>query len=198
MGDVFGPRRTLLRIVIWWSTFMGLTGLAGLALPGTDLVPIGFFGLVFTQFLFGAGEAGAFPNITRALFNWFPSLERGRAQGFIWMSARLMGGLTPLVWLVLTEFFGLGWRQVLFIFAGHGGGVVPVVLPEVPRAARVGPELRRGRARPDRRRPRRRRPSPRRALENIVVQPQFVVPVPDVHGDEFQLVLPDVLPARLL
>ena len=30
LGDVFGPRRTLIRIVLWWSLFTALTGLAGI------------------------------------------------------------------------------------------------------------------------------------------------------------------------
>ena len=36
MGDRFGPRITLLRIVAWWSLFVALTGTAGLAFPGTS------------------------------------------------------------------------------------------------------------------------------------------------------------------
>ena len=27
LGDVFGPRKTLIRIVLWWSVFTALTGL---------------------------------------------------------------------------------------------------------------------------------------------------------------------------
>jgi ACS family glucarate transporter-like MFS transporter len=99
LGDVYGPRRTLIRIVLWWSLFTALTGMAGL-----------FGGLLFlvvVQFLFGMGEAGAYPNITRALHNWFPFQERGLAQGAVWMAGRLMGGLTPLLWLILVE--GLYW-----------------------------------------------------------------------------------------
>src|SRR5438445_5539960 len=29
MGDKYGPRKTLLRIVVWWSVFVALTGAAG-------------------------------------------------------------------------------------------------------------------------------------------------------------------------
>ena len=29
MGDTYGPRKTLIRIVIWWSAFIGLTAFAG-------------------------------------------------------------------------------------------------------------------------------------------------------------------------
>ncbi|MGO8748222.1 MAG: MFS transporter [Thermoguttaceae bacterium] len=117
-GDVFGPRRVLIRIVVWWSFFTAAIGTIGLRVGhgmvgaftiGSVTVPA-LWTLVAVQFLFGLGEAGAYPNITRALHNWFPFQERGRAQGVVWMSARLMGGLTPLVWAILVE--GINWVQV--------------------------------------------------------------------------------------
>jgi ACS family glucarate transporter-like MFS transporter len=116
MGDTFGPRKTLLRIVLWWSFFVGLTGFAGYQFGSVTL--IGFGALLVMQALFGMGEAGAFPNISRALYNWFPSSERGFAQGAIWLSARFMGGLTPFIWVLLVEIGGLSWRQALWLFAG--------------------------------------------------------------------------------
>src|SRR6266568_6446052 len=70
LGDVRGPRRVLTRIVLWWSAFTMLTGAAG-----------GFRSLVTIRFCFGAGEAGAFPNIARSFSQWFPRVERGRANG---------------------------------------------------------------------------------------------------------------------
>ena len=98
LGDVFGPRRTLIRIVLWWSVFTALTG----AIHPTPWWPgLGFLALLAVRFLFGLGEAGAFPNIARAFHNWFPLEERGSAQGAVWMAGRLAGGLTPLVVLVL-------------------------------------------------------------------------------------------------
>lgn len=118
MGDTFGPRKTLLRIVLWWSLFVGLTGLAGLALPGTEVVVIGFAVLIAMQFLFGMGEAGAFPNIARAVYNWFPASQRGFAQGSVWLAARFLGGLTPFIWVLLVDLGGLSWREALFLFAG--------------------------------------------------------------------------------
>jgi MFS family permease len=116
MGDTFGPRKTLLRIVLWWSLFVGLTGCTGLAL-GSSQVMIGFGALLVIQFLFGIGEAGAFPNITRALYNWFPADKRGFAQGSVWLAARLLGGFTPFVWILLTAILGLTWRQAIWLFA---------------------------------------------------------------------------------
>src|SRR5262249_21003576 len=118
MGDTYGPRKTLLRIVLWWSLFVGLTGCTGLVWPGSEMVVIGFGALIFIQFLFGMGEAGAFPNITRALYNWFPSNQRGSAQGAIWLPAGLMGGLPPVVWVLLVTIAALSWRQAVWLFAG--------------------------------------------------------------------------------
>lgn len=116
LGDVFGPKNVLVRIVLWWSGFTALTGLVGIVawkgwsfsmtIPGFGLVTWAVTWvtvLVVIRFLFGAGEAGAYPNITRALHNWFPLRERGFAQGAVWMCGRLAGGLTPLVWLLLVE-----------------------------------------------------------------------------------------------
>lgn len=118
MGDTYGPRKTLLRIVLWWSLFVALTGCVGLMWPGNPELFIGFGLLLVIQFLFGVGEAGAFPNIARALYNWFPTNKRGFAQGAIWLSARLMGGLTPFVWVLLVTIGGLSWRHAVWLFAG--------------------------------------------------------------------------------
>jgi MFS family permease len=101
LGDRFGPRRVLIRIVLWWSVFTAILGMVGMSLGGCVLGGVGTLAVV--QFLCGAGEAGAFPNITRALHNWFPPQERGFAQGAVWTCGRLMAGLTPLVWMLLVE-----------------------------------------------------------------------------------------------
>src|SRR5205085_10356777 len=84
------------------------------------VIPLGLSMLVLVRFLFGIGEAGAFPNITRALHNWFPLTERGMAQGWVWMSGRLMGGLTPLIWMVVVVWPALSWRYA-FAFFGVAG-----------------------------------------------------------------------------
>ena len=78
MGDVWGPRRVLTRIVAWWSAFTMLTGAAW-----------NYPSLLVTRFLFGAGEAGAFPNISRSFSRWFPPIERGRANGVLFLGSRL-------------------------------------------------------------------------------------------------------------
>ena len=65
-GDRFGSRGVLTRIVVWWSLFTALTGAAN-----------GLLVLVSVRFLFGAGEAGAYPNVARIIARWFPPGERG-------------------------------------------------------------------------------------------------------------------------
>lgn len=114
MGDRWGPRGTLLRIVIAWSIFTALTGLVGLEIGGTVLFGMG--SLVLLRFLFGAGEAGAYPNITRALHNWFPRESWETVQGCVWMSGRLMGGLTPMFWALLVS--GTSWSPPLVTWRG--------------------------------------------------------------------------------
>src|ERR1051325_1118340 len=77
LGDLTGPRLVLLRVVILWSVFTAATGLA-----------TGVISLVLTRFFFGVGEAGCFPNLTKAFALWLPGHERTRAQGILWLSAR--------------------------------------------------------------------------------------------------------------
>jgi MFS family permease len=102
-GDRNGPRRVLLRVVVWWSFFTAATGWAW-----------NWASLVVTRFLFGAGEAGCFPNLTKAFEAWLPPRERIRAQGLMWMSARWGGAVTPyLVFLVLTV---VNWRIAFLLF----------------------------------------------------------------------------------
>jgi sugar phosphate permease len=103
LGDRIGPRKVLLRIVIWWSFFTAATGWVWT-----------WTSLLATRFLFGAGEAGAFPNLTKAFNRWLPLRERTRAQGIMWMSARLGGAFTPaLVFLCLQR---VSWRTAFLLF----------------------------------------------------------------------------------
>jgi MFS family permease len=107
-GDKVGSRRVLARIVTWWSAFTVLTG-----------ATFSYHSLVATRFLFGAGEAGAWPNVARTFSRWFPMAERGRAQGVFFMGAHLAGGLTPaLVTALLMA--GFGWRTLFALFGSIG------------------------------------------------------------------------------
>ncbi|MCI0659738.1 MAG: MFS transporter [Acidobacteria bacterium] len=103
LGDRFGPRRILTAIVLWWSLFTAVTALAW-----------GKWSMASFRFLFGVGEAGAFPTATRALSHWLPAAERGFAQGITHSGARLGAAITPpIVVLLITA---MGWRSVFYIF----------------------------------------------------------------------------------
>jgi MFS family permease len=106
-ADRRGSRHVLSRIVLWWSSFTALTGLAA-----------GFHSLVVVRALFGAGEAGAWPTVARALARWFPVQERGSAQGIFFMGAHLGGGLTPLLVAVLAA--RVGWRATFPLLSIFG------------------------------------------------------------------------------
>src|ERR1700722_2321836 len=124
LGDVFGPRKTLIRIVLWWSAFTALTG----TIYPTPFWPgLGFLLLLMVRFFFGIGEAGAFPNISCAFARWFPFGERGSAQGTVWMFGRLAGGLSPLAVLALvysvttpTGDHVTHWRHIFWVFGVLG------------------------------------------------------------------------------
>ncbi len=107
LGDKYGPKNTLIRIVIVWSIFTILTGFS-----------TSFLMLFIVRFLFGAGEAGAYPNAAVAISRWFPTYERGRAQSIVWMCSRLGGALAPFFILPLMNNYD--WRTVFYIFGVIG------------------------------------------------------------------------------
>jgi len=71
------------------------------------------------RFLFGAGEAGAWPCAARALSRWIPTRERGTVQGIFFAGAHLVGGLTPVLILNYMLPF-MSWRMVFVAFGGVG------------------------------------------------------------------------------
>jgi MFS family permease len=106
-GDRFGSRRVLTRIVLWWSAFTALTGAC-----------VGFWSLLVVRFLFGAGEAGAYPNAARVLARWSPAGERGRYQG-LFLAASLVGGsIAPALAGELIA--AVGWRWTFVAFGATG------------------------------------------------------------------------------
>jgi MFS family permease len=104
LGDRLGARRVLTRIVSCWLLFTALTGAVW-----------NWTSLIVVRTLFGAGEAGAYPNIARATRNWFPYRQRGLAQGMIWTFGRLGGGIAPLLVILLAA--ATGWRGAFVCLA---------------------------------------------------------------------------------
>jgi MFS family permease len=106
-GDRLGEKKVIIRIVLLWSLFTALTGLAG-----------GFASLFIIRFLFGAGEAGAYPNTAIAIRKWFPSEERGKAQAFIWMASRIGGAIAPFIVVPIQMTYG--WRVSFYVLGAIG------------------------------------------------------------------------------
>lgn len=107
LGDRFGARRALTGIVIWWSGFTALTAASFSAAS-----------MAIVRFLFGMGEAGAFPIATRSLSRWMLPTERGYAQGITHAGSRLGAAFTPpiVVWLIASY----GWRTPFLVFGALG------------------------------------------------------------------------------
>lgn len=101
-ADRRGTRLVLARIVAWWSAFTMLTAASW-----------NFTSMLVVRFLFGAGEAGAWPGVGRTFSRWIPRSERGTIQGIFFAAAHLAGGLTPLI--VLPLMHAVGWRWVLVV-----------------------------------------------------------------------------------
>jgi MFS family permease len=111
LGDRYGPRLTLTRIVLAWSLFTALSGSA-----------VGFFSLLAFRFLFGVGEAGAFPNMARVQSEWLPLAARARWGGLLWLLARWGGAFSPLLFGgMLSAFDAPGFRSALSSIPGLEG-----------------------------------------------------------------------------
>jgi MFS family permease len=109
MGDRLGARAILTRIVIWWSLFTSLTGFVST-----------FAVLLLVRFMFGAGEAGAYPNSASVVSRWFPLRERARSQSVVWMASRIGGAISPLLVVPIQQAYG--WRASFYAF-----GVIGVI-----------------------------------------------------------------------
>jgi MFS transporter, ACS family, glucarate transporter len=123
LGDRYGSRRVLTRIVLWWSAFTVITGCVWSFLYTVEFGPISlifdtFVLLVLIRFLFGAGEAGAIPNAARVIKIWFPPTERGRMQGFMQASMHVGATAAPMAaaWIIDLA----NWRWTFYLFGAVG------------------------------------------------------------------------------
>jgi MFS family permease len=107
LGDKMGVRWILTQVVLLWSLFTALTGAAW-----------NWISLVIIRFVFGAGEAGCFPNLTRMLSTWLPVNERIRAQALMWAFGRWGGALAPPIAIFAISHLGWRWGFVALAFTG--------------------------------------------------------------------------------
>ena len=106
-ADQAGTRNVLARIVVWWSCFTIATAAA-----------FNQISLIAIRFLFGAGEAGAWPSVARSFSRWIPRSERGKVQGIFFAGAHLAGGLTPFIVIFLLQY--VHWRTIFLLFGPLG------------------------------------------------------------------------------
>ncbi|MEM9259795.1 MAG: MFS transporter, partial [Bacteroidota bacterium] len=104
LADKYGPRKILAAVVSLWSVFTALTGVA-----------FNFVSMLLVRFIFGVGEAGAFPSMARAIYSWIPLGERGIVNGINFSGGRIGAAIAlPLVAFLIESF---GWR-LSFVILG--------------------------------------------------------------------------------
>lgn len=107
LADSKGARGVIASIVSIWSILTAITGFAW-----------NYTSMLIIRFLFGAGEAGAFPALSKVVYNWFPINERGIIQGINFSGSRLGAAFAmPLVAWLIKE---IGWRHTFFVFGIFG------------------------------------------------------------------------------
>lgn len=109
LGDKIGQRSVLMRIVLWWSLFTVLTGATS-----------GLITLISVRFLFGMGEAGAFPASSSVISRWFPAQETARGLSSLFVGQNTGAALAPL--LVIPVAAAFGWRATFFV-----NGIIGVI-----------------------------------------------------------------------
>ena len=107
MADKFGARKVLAGVVAVWSIFTALTGAV-----------FSFISLIFVRFIFGVGEAGAFPSMARAIYKWIPLNERGIVNGINFSGGRIGAAIAlPFAaWLIELT----GWRMSFVVLGAVG------------------------------------------------------------------------------
>jgi MFS family permease len=107
LADRYGARIVLGAAIAWWSLFTAATGFA------FNAVSLGVI-----RFLFGVGEASAFPASSRAILPWLPLERRAFGQGFQHSGSRLGAALAPIAVVFLAA--RLSWHWVFYLFGAAG------------------------------------------------------------------------------
>lgn len=115
VGEKFGPKKSLLVVVVLFSIFACLQSPVGMM----------FTALVTVRFLLGVAEGIHFPMLNVLTKKWFPLGERSRANG-IWICGLFLSMiLAPFIVVPLVEIWG--WRA-MFVVVGMAGMLVTLPL----------------------------------------------------------------------
>lgn len=107
LGDRIGPKALFIRIVLLWSIFTALTGLAA-----------GLISLMIIRFLFGMGESGTYPNCMIVISRWFPVQEIGRSLTWVGIGSQIGSAIAPLIIIPIAVAYG--WRASFYVNAVIG------------------------------------------------------------------------------
>jgi MFS transporter, ACS family, glucarate transporter len=107
-----GPRRVLTYGLIWWSALSVATALVPPNMSNALWV------LIAVRFILGLGEAVAYPSTNQFIAAWFPSHERGKANGWVFGGVGFGSGTAPpLVAFIVYQY---GWHEVFYFSAAIG------------------------------------------------------------------------------
>ncbi|MPQ70533.1 MULTISPECIES: MFS transporter [unclassified Pseudomonas] len=103
-ADTYGPKKVFAWAAGIWSLFCGLTAII-----------TGYVHLLIFRVLFGMGEGPMGTTTNKAITNWFPREEAGRALGFTNCGQPLGAAVAgPIVGLVALNY---GWRVSFVVIA---------------------------------------------------------------------------------
>lgn len=113
IGDKIGPKKAMMLAIVFW---MGSLVVGGLAPT--------FAVLIISRFLLGLGEGLHWPMQSKFVKNWFPPMERGKANA-TWGIALYFGPAVamPFFAYVIQSF---GWRESFVVLILMG--LIPLVL----------------------------------------------------------------------
>jgi len=110
LADRYGPRKTLIVAITWWSALTAATAIAP-QLPITR-----WFGLAWSfaivRFLIGIGEAPSSPSYTKVVANWMGHRQRGFGSSFNLLGIGLGGALTPPIITFIMQHWG--WHAAFY------------------------------------------------------------------------------------
>ncbi|SFL97811.1 MFS transporter [Pelosinus propionicus] len=113
LGDIIGPRKSMLIAVVFWAAAMSLGGIAQT-----------FAMMIVARVTLGIFEGLHFPMQSTFVKNWFPPKERGRANAIVVLGISVAPAVAMpfLAWLVHFA----GWRDSFFVLTVLG--LIPLLL----------------------------------------------------------------------
>lgn len=127
-ADLFGARRAVGAMVLWYGLFTLLSGLAVFNIPA----------LAWMRAATGMGEAASMPAATGGVSPWVPAGRRTIAQGVMHAATRLGAALTVPISVACISAFGIRGPFWVFGCATLLIGLVWILAYRTPNAAASG------------------------------------------------------------